>query len=91
MTVGTPRRRGVMAAGKLFVANATNSSLTAVPTATWNQTTTTGCSSPTQIASGGHLSSPSALAVNGSTLYVGNGKWQGRGLQRLNECLRARV
>ena len=72
--LGTRRRsRSATAAGKLFVANATNSSLTAVPTATCNQTTTTGCSSPTQIASGGHLSSPSALAVNGSTLYVGNG------------------
>ena len=28
--------------------------------------------SPTQIASGGHLSSPTALAVSGSTLYVAN-------------------
>ena len=27
---------------------------------------------PTQIASGGHLSAPTALAVNGSTLYVAN-------------------
>ncbi len=60
------------AAGKVFVADATSSSLTVVSTATCNQTTTTGCASPTQIASGGHLSSPTALAVSGSTLYVAN-------------------
>ncbi len=59
-------------AGKVFVANA-NGTLTVVSTSTCNQSTTTGCSSPTQIASGGHLSAPAALAVNGSTLYVGNG------------------
>ena len=61
------------AAGKVIVANDSNSSLTVISTSTCNQSTTSGCSSPTQIASGGHLSSPTALAVNGSTLYVGNG------------------
>ena len=61
-----------LAAGKVFVANDSNSSLTLISTSTCNQSTTSGCSSPTQIASGGHLSSPTALAVSGSTLYVGN-------------------
>ncbi len=61
------------AAGKVFVANSgSTSSLTAIATSTCNQTTTTGCGAPTQIASGGHLSAPDALAVNGSTLYVAN-------------------
>ena len=58
--------------GKVFVANATSNSLTVFSTSSCNQTTTSGCASPTQIASGGHLSGPSALAVNGTTLYVGN-------------------
>ncbi len=58
--------------GKVFVANGTASSLTAFSTATCNQGTTSGCGSTTQIASGGHLSSPTAVAVNGSTLYVAN-------------------
>ena len=61
-----------LAAGKVFVANDSNSTLTVFSTSTCNQSTTTGCSSPTQLASGGHLSSPTALAVSGSTLYVGN-------------------
>ena len=61
------------AAGKVFVADDSNSSLTVISTGTCNQSTTSGCSSATQIASGGHLSSPTALAVSGSTLYVGNG------------------
>ena len=56
---------------KVFVANAAGT-LTVFSSITCNQTTTSGCGSPTQIASGGHLSSPAALAVNGSTLYVGN-------------------
>ena len=59
-------------AHKVFVANS-GSTLTVIPTATCNQSTTSGCSSPTQVASGGHLSAPAALAVSGSTLYVGNG------------------
>ncbi len=58
--------------GKVFVANATSSSLTTFATSTCNQTTTSGCASPTQIMSGGDLSNPRALAANGSTLYVGN-------------------
>ena len=58
-------------AGKVFVANA-GGTLTVITTATCNQATTTGCSAPSQIASGGHLSAPDALAVSGSTLYVGN-------------------
>ena len=53
------------AAGKVFVADDSNSRLTVVSTSTCNQTTTAGCSSPTQIASGGHLNSPTALAVSG--------------------------
>ncbi len=61
------------AAGKVFAADATSNALTVVPTATCNQTTTTGCASPTKIGSGGHLSTPTALAVSGSTLYVANG------------------
>ena len=65
------RRRWTRRPDKVFVANS-NSTLTVVSTSTCNQTTTSGCSSPTQIASGGHLSSPAALAVNGSTLYVAN-------------------
>ena len=48
------------------------STLTVFSTSTCNQTTTSGCGSPTQIASGGHLAAPAALAANGSTLYVGN-------------------
>ena len=40
--------------------------------ATCNQTTTSGCASPTQVPAGGHLSNPDALAAVGSTLYVGN-------------------
>ncbi len=43
-----------------------------IPTATCNQSTTSGCGSPTQISTG-HLVAPAALAVNGNTLYVGNG------------------
>ena len=50
-----------------------DSTLTVFSTTSCNQSTTSGCSSPTQIASGGDLSSPAALAVSGSTLYVGNG------------------
>ena len=59
-------------AHKVFVANS-GSTLTVIPTTTCNQSTTSGCSSPTQVASGGHLNAPAALAVSGSTLYVGNG------------------
>ncbi len=58
-------------AGKVFVANS-GSTLTVFATSTCNQSTTTGCGSPTPVPSGGRLSSPSALAVSGSTLYVGN-------------------
>jgi subtilase family serine protease len=58
-------------AGRVFVANS-GGTLTVFPTSTCNRSTTSGCSSPTQIASGGHLSAPTALAVNGSTLYVAN-------------------
>ncbi len=58
--------------GKVFVANVTSSSLTTFATNTCDQTTTSGCASATQIPSNGHLSNPGALAVNGSTLYVGN-------------------
>jgi len=58
---------------ELLVANQGSSSLTAVPTGTCNQSITSGCSSPTTVtASGGHLSGPTALAVNGSTLYIAN-------------------
>ena len=60
------------ALGEVFVANASTSSLTAFSTSTCNQTTTTGCASPTQIASGGRLSGPEAIVASGSTLYVGN-------------------
>ena len=58
--------------GKVFVANASSSTLTTFATSTCNQTSTSGCSSPTTIPSNGHLSSPSAVAANGSTLYVAN-------------------
>ncbi len=58
--------------GKVFVANS-NSTLTVIPTNTCNQTATTGCGSPTQVASNGHLNAPTALALDGSTLYVANG------------------
>ena len=57
---------------KVFVANANASSLTVFSSSTCNRTTTSGCGSPAQLSSGLHLSSPAALAVNGSTLYVGN-------------------
>jgi DNA-binding beta-propeller fold protein YncE len=57
--------------GRVFVANS-NSTLTVLSTNTCNRSTTSGCGSPTQISSGGHLSAPAALAANGSTLYVGN-------------------
>ena len=57
--------------GKVFVANS-GGSLTVIPTATCNTATNTDCSTPTPIAGNGHLSAPDALAVNGSTLYVGN-------------------
>ncbi len=57
--------------GKVFVANS-GGSLTVIPTATCNAATNTDCSTPTPIAGNGHLSAPDALAVNGSTLYVGN-------------------
>jgi hypothetical protein len=59
-------------AGKVFVANSSGSSLTVIPTSTCNQASTSGCSAPTQVTSGGHLSGPESLATNGSTLYVGN-------------------
>ena len=59
--------------GKVFVANATSSSLTEFPTGTCSQTTTSGCASPTQISGTGHLSGPTAVAANGTTLYVANG------------------
>jgi Pro-kumamolisin, activation domain/MBG domain (YGX type) len=58
-------------AKKVFVANS-GGTLTVISTTTCNQSTTSGCSSP-QVVSDGHLNAPSALAVNGSTLYVGNG------------------
>ena len=58
--------------GKVFVADGTASSLTAFSTGTCNQATTSGCASPTPIGSGGHLSSPTAVALDGSTLYVAN-------------------
>ena len=58
-------------AGKVFVANV-GSTLTVFPTAPATRSTTSGCGAPTQIPSGGHLSAPAALAVSGSTLYVGN-------------------
>ena len=60
------------AAKEVFVANS-GGTLTVIPTTTCSQSTTSGCSSPTQVPSGGHLNAPSALAVSGSTLYVGNG------------------
>ncbi len=56
--------------GKVFVANA-GGSLTVFATATCNQATVSGCGSPSQISSG-HLAAPTALAVSGNTLYVGN-------------------
>ncbi len=59
-------------AKEVFVANS-GGTLTVIPTTTCNASTTSGCSSPTQVPSGGHLNAPSALAVSGSTLYVGNG------------------
>ncbi len=57
---------------KVFVADDSSSSLTTFSTGTCNEGTTSGCAAPTQIASGGHLSSPTAVAVDGSTLYVAN-------------------
>ena len=57
---------------KVFVANAGTSTLTVVSSSSCNQSIFTSCSSPATISSGGRLSSPTALAVNGSTLYVGN-------------------
>ncbi len=59
-------------AGKVFVANA-GGTLTVFSTNSCNQSTTSGCGSPMQIASVGHLNAPTALAVSGSTLYVANG------------------
>jgi len=59
-------------AGEVFVANSGSSTLTEFSTTTCNQTTTSGCSSPTSIVSGGYLNAPDSLVVNGSTLYVGN-------------------
>jgi subtilase family serine protease len=59
-------------AGEVFVANSGSSTLTEFSTTTCNQTTTSGCSSPTSIPSGGNLNAPDSLVVNGSTLYVGN-------------------
>jgi len=56
---------------RVFVANA-DGTLTAFSTGACNQSTTSGCSSPSQISSD-QLNSPAALAANGSTLYVGNG------------------
>ena len=56
--------------GKVFVANGGSSSVTALATSTCNQSTTGGCTSTATINSG--LSGPTALAVNGSTLYVAN-------------------
>ena len=56
---------------KVFVANA-GSTLTEFSSSTCNQTVTSGCGSPTPIPSNGHLDAPDALAVYGSTLYVGN-------------------
>ncbi len=63
------------ALGKIFVADHSTNALTVISTGTCNQTVTSGCGSPTQIASGGHLNSPTALVVSGSgsTLYVANG------------------
>ncbi len=58
--------------GKVFVANAGGSSLTVFSASTCNQSITTGCSTTTTVASGGHLSAPTALVANGSTLYVAN-------------------
>jgi len=58
-------------AGKVFVANGANNTLTAISTSTCNQSTISGCGSPTTVTST-HLSSPTALAANGSTLYVAN-------------------
>ena len=61
-----------VADGEVFVANS-DDTLTAFSTSSCNQLTTSGCSAPTTISSGGYLDSPVALAVSGSTLYVGNG------------------
>jgi Pro-kumamolisin, activation domain/MBG domain (YGX type) len=58
--------------GKVFVANGSGSTLTTFVTATCKQGSTTGCGSPTQIPSNGHLSNPTALALYGTTLYVAN-------------------
>ncbi|HEY6429404.1 MAG TPA: protease pro-enzyme activation domain-containing protein, partial [Acidimicrobiales bacterium] len=58
---------------KVFVANRSSSSLTVFPSSTCDDTITSGCGSTTTISSGGDLSSPRALAVSGSTLYVANG------------------
>ena len=56
--------------GKVFVASGGSSSVTALATSTCNQSTTGGCTSTATIHSG--LSGPTALAANGSTLYVAN-------------------
>ena len=58
--------------GKVFVANAGSNTLTVFSTSSCNRSNTTGCGSPTQVLSFGHLNAPAALAANGSTLYVGN-------------------
>ena len=56
---------------RVFVANA-GGTLTVFSTSACNQSTTSGCSAPSQVSSA-QLNAPTALAANGTTLYVGNG------------------
>ncbi len=74
VTTGTgPDAVALDAAAKEVIVANSGSTLTVIPTTSCSQSTTSGCTSPTQVASGGNLNAPTALAVSGSTLYVGNG------------------
>ena len=58
---------------KVFVADGAASELTVFGTTSCNATSTSGCGATTTISgSGNHLAGPRSMAVNGTTLYVGN-------------------
>ena len=72
---------------KVFVANA-GGTLTVFSSSTCNQTTTSGCGSPTQIASGGHLSSPDGARRERVHALCGEQQQRHRGgVQRIDERL----
>jgi uncharacterized repeat protein (TIGR02543 family) len=57
---------------ELYVANTLSDSVTEVSTTSCNSTTTTGCTATANYPSTTFLNKPVAMALDGSTLYIGN-------------------